>query len=67
MGHFYACLLVLGRFASVGGHIVMYESGFVTNFLHFATKSWTLIGSCVLISSIVIIKAELEVVPVQKI
>ena len=45
----------------------MYESGFVTNFLHFATKSWTLIGSCVLISSIVIIKAELEAVPVQKI
>ena len=44
---------------SVEGHIVCSHTDFVTKFLYFATKSWTLTGSCALIS-LIIARVEFE-------
>lgn len=44
---------------SVEGHIVCSHTDFVTSFLYFDTKSWTLTGSCALIS-LIIARVEFE-------
>lgn len=41
-------------------HIICIHTDFVTKFLYFATKSWTLTGSCALIS-LIIARVEFEI------
>lgn len=46
---------------SVEGHVICSHTDFVTSFLYFDTKSWTLIAYCALMLSIVNLRIKVDV------
>ena len=46
---------------SVEGHVICGHTDFVTSFLYFDTKSWTLIAYCALMLSIVNLRIKVDV------